>query len=469
MADTKIDRELPFAMTMITLMASSGITPYESFRRLKQVDLLPVVMEKSKDIVREVEVLGEDPLTVIEKKADESKSMAFQDLLSGYVSTVRTGGSVVHYLKMKLKSIFELQTAVAKQSIDKLGMLVDAYMSIMIIAMSAYAITISMSSINMPVASMPSLGLMSILLILSTPTLSILFILLANQMRESTLIGVDRRFRIHVIISAITAAAVAAMTLIQPFSGFINQIGLAYVLGISLVSSSIPPIISYERIAHLNRGAEKAMPRFIRSVVETRKTGLSPVRCMIQASRAKNYGSFTKYMSSIADQLEFGIPLRRIFESVRREVSSWPVLINMFILFEVIESGGGFADTLESLAEASEKAQGIEGEKRSMLRPYILLPFVVTSLLAFTTMVMIQSFVSISREPAGFAAQLTTTLSAGIVVQSWLSGFFIGKVTSGAFASGFKYAALLTVVACVSILATSYISFGVGSAVRQAG
>lgn len=463
----KLDREVPLAITLITLMASSGISPYESFRKLRSVDLLPATSDQARKIVREVEVLGEDPLSVIERRATSSGSSSFQDLLSGYVSTVRTGGSVVHYLESKLRSAFELQAALAKQAIDKLGMLVDAYMSILVIAMISFALAVSMSATDVPIASMPPIDVMNILIMIATPTISLFFIYIAHTMRESTIMGVDKMFRNATLPVAGVTTVIMVLSFLPDLRYIVSSIGLAYLLGIGLIGASILPMIKYERVARLNINAERAMPRFIRNVTETRKTGLSPIRCIIQNARGKNYGLFSKRLNSMADQLEWGVPLRRVFSTIKDELRSWPVLINLFILLEVIETGGGYADTLEALAQSSEKIQVIEEEKRNMLKPYIIIPIVVTALLSFTTIVLIQSFISISEQPSALIVQLTTTLSSTIILQSWMSGFFIGKVTSGAFAAGFKYAVLLGAVAMVSIFMTSQVDFDLGAAIQR--
>jgi hypothetical protein len=42
--------------------------------------------------------------------------------------------------------------------------------------------------------------------------------------------------------------------------------------------------------------------------------------------------------------------------------------------------------------------------------------------------------------------------SAGIIFQCWLSGFFIGKISEGTFAAGFKYSAMLIVASYLSLL-----------------
>jgi hypothetical protein len=51
-------------------------------------------------------------------------------------------------------------------------------------------------------------------------------------------------------------------------------------------------------------------------------------------------------------------------------------------------------------------------------------------------------------------------IEAGIVFHSWLSGFFIGKVSDGNFASGFKYAAMLAAAAFITLVASKQMVAG---------
>ena len=112
-----LDRELPFAAMMFTLMAASGITLYEGWKKMLGVNLLPTVQKDAQEVVRQVEVLGRDPLTVMYKKAEKTPSKPYRDFLAGYVSAVRSGGNVVSFLRSKRRSIFEMQSASAIRSI----------------------------------------------------------------------------------------------------------------------------------------------------------------------------------------------------------------------------------------------------------------------------------------------------------------------------------------------------------------
>jgi flagellar protein FlaJ len=46
-----LEREMPFAATYITVMASGGIPPYMSFKRLTDVELLPATRKEARSLI----------------------------------------------------------------------------------------------------------------------------------------------------------------------------------------------------------------------------------------------------------------------------------------------------------------------------------------------------------------------------------------------------------------------------------
>jgi len=224
---------------------------------------------------------------------------------------------------------------------------------------------------------------------------------------------------------------------------------------LSLVS--LFPMIEWSRIIKLNVKAEESMPSFLRDISENRKTGMSPEKSISQAATRKGYGSFTKILKRIVNQIEWGVSLRKIYMDLRDHLQSWPVLMNFLILIETIEVGGGSSEALDLLAAYSEKIRDIEKNKREMLRPYVVLPFIWTVLMAltFTFTFYVVTHLPIMRVSGPVFPTIESQLalfSCAIIFHSWLSGFFTGKVTQGSFAAGFKYSILLAITALVSLL-----------------
>jgi flagellar protein FlaJ len=454
-SDPKLEAELPYATMMITLMAASGITPYESIKRLRKVDILHKFKEEGDEIVRLVEVLGNDPLTAMEKRADKTVSRQYADFLEGYISSVRSGGSVINYLTSKLKSIFEVHASNALNAVERLETLVEAYMVLLIVIFCFYilsTVTSPATEILGDVGLPDTSALIYPLVLYVIPIFSFFFMYLAHLARPGTL----RRMREPYIAGAIPlilfAAILAVAQLLPELSWVTETVGLASFVTVGLVAVCIPPIIVYGRISKRNFSAENAIPSFMRDVTEARRTGVSPEKSIAHAARRRGYGPFTADLKRITSQIEWGVSLRKIYADLTEWIKSWPVIVDFFILVETIEIGGGDANTLGLLAEYTERTQSIEKSQRDMLRPYVILPFIWTILMAFTITFTMETLSQIPALAAGSIAapQINVDSSggegiirAGIVFHSWLSGFFIGKVSEGNFASGFKYAALL--------------------------
>ena len=463
----EIDGELPFAVMMFTTLAASGVTLYESWKKMRSAHLLPRIQKDAEDMVRQVEVLGYDPLTVMHKKAEKAPSKLYRDFLAGFVSSVRSGGDTVSFLKSKLRSILEVRSAAATRSIENLGTLVEAYAVMLIVTLCTYILYVVMSSSSifevMPAGSMRSSTVSPLVYVLVfgiMPMISLVFMAVAQKARKSTFISLMSVYR-KMIVPALGALAFFLLVLLVPQLQFVTEaVGLPAIVTICLIVASVPSAIAYRQVAGVNFAAEESLPSFLRDVTEARKIGLSPEKSIIHASKRNGYGKFTGLLELVRSQIEWGVALKKIFVNIRKRIQSWPVLVHFFILIETIEVGGGSSNALEILAEYSEKNKDIESNKRLMLKPYIILAFIWSVLIALTTTIVALTIYVLAQislpgmAKASFdAMQLQITLfSIGIILQTWMSGFFIGKINEGTFAAGFKYSAMLAATAYISLI-----------------
>ncbi|HEU5488799.1 MAG TPA: secretion system protein, partial [Candidatus Nitrosotalea sp.] len=123
--------------------------------------------------------------------------------------------------------------------------------------------------------------------------------------------------------------------------------------------------------------------------------------------------------------------------------------------------GGGNVNTLDSLADASEKIHNIAKNKRDMLQPYVIVGFMLIVITGFTTLLTIDSFADINQGKDVVHASgtqqtappnaLLDVVSIAVVAQAWLAGLFIGKITKGAYSGGFMFSLLLTIITMISI------------------
>ena len=463
----EIERELPFAVMLFTLMAASGVTIYDGWKKMRAINLLPTFQKEAEEVVRQVEVLGYDPLTVMYRRAENTKSRMYRDFLAGYVSSVKSGVNVVSYLKSKMRSMFEAQSAASNRAIEKLGTLIEAYAVMLIVTLCAYILYVVISASSFfdltsgAGMSSGSNTLLYLFVFLAMPMLSVLFILIAHTARKSNLTTLKEVYK-RALFSSLPAIGLLLVFLLVPsLQAAVSAISMTGIVTLCFLIISVPPWLSYRKIAKVNFTAEDSMPSFLRDVSEARKIGLSPEKSIIHASKRSAYGSFSNVLGLVRSQIEWGVSLKKIFENVKRKIRSWPVLVHFFILVETIEIGGGSATALEILSEYSEKSKDIESNKRATLKPYVVLAFIWSVLIALTTTIVAMTiYILANVSMPGMTAQPSLTsvheqllvLSIGIILQCWLSGFFIGKISEGSFAAGFKYSAVLAVTAYVSLL-----------------
>ncbi len=457
----KIERELPYFITIVALLAAGGLGPYSIFQKIKEINLLPTSRQESIKILKRVDMLGLDPLTALNQAKDRPSSKALGEFLSGYVSAIQSGGNVINYLKSKMSSAYERLQNKEKQSIEKLSGLVHAYLTMQIVILAVFILVASIGATPLqgylasPTATNSS---PPYTMLIFPPIMSILFVVIARNMIYSNIQELEVK---KILRFALPSVAIGIILILSNLLSGLQA--NAYVLGASLIVASIWPALKFKKIYRLNIDAETATPQILRDITEARKAGIGPEKCIFHACKRTDYKTFNSIANSVANKLEWGIPINNIFETMRNEINNFQVLISFRILFEVIFSGGGNVNTLDTLADTSEKVFDIEKNKRDMLKPYVMVGFMIVVITGFTTLLTIDSFSQINEgKKIGHDATTRSTetntfmqmISMAIIVQAWLAGLFIGKITNGAYSGGFIYSILfvgLTIVSIVTI------------------
>ncbi len=456
----KIEHELPYFITIVTLLATSGLGPYFIFKKLKEINLLPTIKIESEKILKRIDLLGLDPLTAMNQAKDKPSSKALGEFLSGYVSSIQSGGNVINYLKSKMTTAYENHENAQKQSIETTSGVVHGWLSMQIVVLALFIMISAMGS-GMMSGSTTSTADSSYqnYLLLVAPVLSVIFLKVVQNMSTTNINELEIKKILRYAIPSVLIATVLVFT--NVFSS-IN--GNAYVVGGALIAASLWPALKFKKIFTLNIDAEDATPQILRDITEARKAGIGPEKCVIQACKRADYKSFNPIANAVANKLEWGISLKDIFETIQKEIKNFQVLISFRILFEVISSGGGNVNTLDSLSSTSEKMHTVELNKRETLKPYIIVGFMVMAVTAFTTLLVISSFEAINDQQLNMNDKTATqeskektnslmqAVSISVLVQSWLAGLFIGKITVGAYSGGFLYAIFLIIISFVGIV-----------------
>ncbi|MEM2117859.1 MAG: type II secretion system F family protein [Candidatus Bathyarchaeia archaeon] len=454
---SNLEREMPFAAAYISVMASGGIAPYTSFKRLAEVELMPSMRSEAREILKDVEIFGIDPLTAIENAAKKNPLDVFKDFLSGYASTVIIGGDIGHFLERKAEDIFKTRAMRVKAAAERLGMLLETFIIVMVLMSLCFYILFSVESFYS--AGISSSSGIILYTYLFTPMLSMVFIYLAHSMQPKTPVVETRPYKVFGICSAI---AIVLLMLLTNFLGFIEvpflkpiqtMVDLPIAISIALFIATAPAAVVHSRLSKKKSSMEQGINSFLRDLTEVRKTGLSPEKC-IESLAHRDYGEFSKELRKISSEISWGVPIRKVILDFVKRVKSWMTQVIMFLLVETIDVGGGTIAMIESIARFNNLTQEVDKEKRMAVRPYVLMPYFAAILLVATTTMMIGIMPATLGVAGGSrATNLGPTITIFVtssIFHSYLIGLVAGKISEESIAAGFKHASVLVIIAVLA-------------------
>ena len=472
---SSFDLETPYFSVYVTVMATGGISPYTSFERLAKAPavLFREVKREAMRFFLRVRAMGEDPLTAVEEIARRVPHGGFKQLLLGYAATLRAGGDVVHYLQRQTEIMLRERVSQVRMAGERIAMLLEAYMAMVLLTSMTiyvmYVVNAALSQAGMGLAGGELQFVMFSYIVM--PMLSGLFIYIADLMQPKYPVYDAQPYYVFFGVGLpVTFFLFASMALpfmvpeplstalrstFAPFASLTSalasalKLGRGYESGVGMVvamSAGLVPAVVAEAYSNAKfSGIQYGLTRFLRDLVEVRKTGMSPEKCIITL-RSRDYGRFTPYLRDVAKQVGWGVPLGEIFQRFARGMKNWFALISMYLLTESIEVGGGMPETLEALASYAETLEQVEREKRATLRPLILMPYVGALIITVVVIVLVGFMGSLMRF-AGQSiseAQLTNMFMPPVILNSYIMGLAAGKISSERVAAGFKHALLLT-------------------------
>jgi archaeal flagellar protein FlaJ len=281
------------------------------------------------------------------------------------------------------------------------------------------------------------------------PIISLIFIVVIGSAQIREPFSYDKPFYVWLACLPLIVIAYAV-----PFAGLPQYTRL----GLGLIASTAPASIVQMRYVNAKKSVESKLSNFLRDISEIRKTGLAPEKTIEQLA-GRNYAGLTPYVQQISTQLSWGTPIRTVLDNFSASVKSWVTRAMAFLLLEVVDVGGGSPRMFTNLADFTEKNAQLDKERKSMVKPYLMIPYVGAIMVVATTSMMLY-FVN----PPGFSTAGIPQLASPELVktatnilllcsffQAWVMGFVAGKMGEGSAADGFKHATLLVIISIITI------------------
>ena len=147
MVDTRIanrkdelERELPFTLSELSVLASTGTSPIRLMRRMAQRDHDPAMTATFREVVYRADVQGKDLITALAETAKESPSTPVRDTLWDLANMIHQGGNLDEYLRSKSDDIMRLKRVVQKEFIERLSTFLDMYVSLVLVGVLMIAV-----------------------------------------------------------------------------------------------------------------------------------------------------------------------------------------------------------------------------------------------------------------------------------------------------------------------------------------
>jgi len=131
----KIDRTLPYAIGYISSMASIGVIPYMTFKKLSDAEeAYGEVSREMRHLVRDVELLGLDFMTALKKLLALTPSATMRAFLQGSITTALSGGEMGDYFINSAREYMSERRAKYESFIETLGLFAEFYVIGIVVA-----------------------------------------------------------------------------------------------------------------------------------------------------------------------------------------------------------------------------------------------------------------------------------------------------------------------------------------------
>jgi len=117
----EIEREMPFALSYMSIMSSAGSTPLTVLSNLS-IQNYGVLSSELRKMGYRVYFLGEDAVTAINNLANNTPSMIFRDTLIELGNIIHSGTGMMEFLGERSQDMIEARRITLKQFMDDLSL-----------------------------------------------------------------------------------------------------------------------------------------------------------------------------------------------------------------------------------------------------------------------------------------------------------------------------------------------------------
>ena len=136
----QLERELPFTLSELSVLASTGTSPIQLVRRMAIRDHDPAMTGEFKRVVYKTDIQGKDLITALAETAKESPSNVVREAFWDLANMIHQGGNLDEYLRTKSDDVLKLKRLVQKEFIERLSTVLDMYVALVLVGVLMIAV-----------------------------------------------------------------------------------------------------------------------------------------------------------------------------------------------------------------------------------------------------------------------------------------------------------------------------------------
>lgn len=136
----ELERELPFTLSELSVLASTGTSPIELIRRMARREHDPAMTSVFKRVIYKADVQGKDLITALAETAKEVPSTSLRESLWDLGNMIHQGSNLDEYLRTRSEDVLKLKRLLQREFIDRLITFVDMYASLVLVGVLMLAV-----------------------------------------------------------------------------------------------------------------------------------------------------------------------------------------------------------------------------------------------------------------------------------------------------------------------------------------
>jgi len=275
------------------------------------------------------------------------------------------------------------------------------------------------------------------------------------------------------LVGIVSAALGLVMVILTIVAYFILRIqGLLFtwdqVLVLALMIAVFPSAVVEYLDLRWERGIDKNIPRLLREIAESGRTGLTLVRA-IEVSSERDYGPLSAELKQMIAQISWGTSLDDALRSFAVRARTKLAKRTADLIGEVARTGGDTQEIMEQLNRHIGELQSIDRERYTQMRPYAAIIYIAFGVFLFTDIMLVRTFFTqiLQMQNAVLSsAGASSTVFGGlgsvnigllkmilfhaVIIQAVIGGLVAGKMSEGRLGAGLKHILILVFICFVT-------------------